>query len=415
MKKGKQNDCDLNEYISNISKLLIKDIPVMKSFKIRGEPFIIKPKGPCFDASSLHYIAKMFKNIINKYKFMKLDIVLDLTYVKIFNDKNTYLFLDLLIYYLFYNSCNNIKLYINIDIGLSSVTHNGLISTTFMRVLNTTLDGKPLDRKVFIKKYCDFLNGKPIEMNGVKSEKHDNFYRKIITKYEFEDITESIIATEISYILKLYYDDDWIDDIVETISEIVSNVYSHNNEFMLIDIDICDDVINKGIKINEGIKFSALNISIINLGEELLYTTIKQNIKERKYSHDIEIYNRVYKAYDNHKYEFNDKYFENHFFTITAFQKKVSTRNLDGSNSGTGLTKLINNIIGKTEDDISYVMSGDIGLRFINKFMNISDAGLIGFNINNDYINEKPDDSILTNTDFYIPGTIYQLHLIKEV
>lgn len=412
----RQRNYDVNKYISNISKLLIENIAIDKKFKIKRNPFIIKPKGPYFNSSSVLHIAKVFKNIIKKYQYLNLNIILDLTSIEAFNDKNTYLFLDLLIYYLFYNSSNNIKLYIEIDIGLSNVIHNGLINTTFMRVLNIINKGQHLDRQMFIEKYIDFLNGKPIEMNNIKPEKNDNFYRKLITRNDFEDITESIIATEISCILKVYYDDeDWVDDVVDAISEIVSNVYSHNKEFMLIDIDICNDVRNIGATNGKRIKFSALNISVINLGEELLYRTIKENIKENKYSRDTEVYNRVYKAYDNHKDKFNKKYSENHFFSITAFQRRVSTRNLDASHSGTGLTRLIQNIIGKTEDDISYVMSGNIGLRFKDKFMNISDNGLIGFNDSNDYINQQPDDSILESTDFYIPGTIYQLHLIKEV
>lgn len=411
-----QQNHDINKYISNISKLLIEDISIEKKFKIKGNQFVIKPKGPYFSSSSVLYIARVFKNIINKYKYLNLNIILNLRSIEVFSDKNTYLFLDLLIYYLFYNSSNHIKLYIEIDIGLSNVIHNGLINTTFMRVLNVTDDGQHLDRRMFIEKYVDFLNGKPIEMNNVKPEKSDNFYRKLITKHSFEDITESIIATEISCILKVYYDDEnWVDDVVDAISEIVSNVYSHNNEFMLIDIDICNDVRGIGDMKGNGVKFSALNISILNLGKELLYGTIKQNIKEKRYSHDTEVYNRVYKAYDNHRDKFNEKYSENHFFSITAFQRRVSTRDLDASHSGTGLTRLIQNIIGKTEDDISYVMSGNIGLGFREKFMNVSDNGLIGFNENNDYINQQPDDSILVSTDFYIPGTIYQLHLIKEV
>ena len=98
---------------------------------------------------------------------------------------------------------------------------------------------------------------------------------------------------------------------------------------------------------------------MLNFSEDRIFDRIKNNIKEEKYSHTDEVYQNVYKAYQNHQQFFNEIYNEDDFFNVTVFQNGVTTRNLCSGTSGTGLTELIRNIVGKTKDSYSYVLSGE--------------------------------------------------------
>ncbi|WP_187291024.1 hypothetical protein [Clostridium novyi] len=64
-------------------------------------------------------------------------------------------------------------------------------------------------------------------------------------------------------------------------------------------------------------------------------------MKEKRYSQDDILYNKIYKAYDNHKKFFDDEYTEDDFFLITAFQNHVTSRSYKSGYGGTGLTTLI--------------------------------------------------------------------------
>ena len=101
---------------------------------------------------------------------------------------------------------------------------------------------------------------------------------------------------------------------------------------------------------------------------------------------------------------------------ITAFQKHVSTRDTSCSTSGgTGLTTLIKNIIGRAEQDYSYVLSGNQLILFENSFLDIEDNNFIGFNKEKNFIDYPPEKGILSESLLYVPGTVYNLFLIKEI
>lgn len=99
---------------------------------------------------------------------------------------------------------------------------------------------------------------------------------------------------------------------------------------------------------------------------------------------------------------------------ITAFQNHVTTRDIKSGSGGTGLTRLIQNIIGKSKDDYSYTLSGRNILFFKDKYLNISKDKFIGFNEENDYFNSMPDLDVVNKSALYIPGTVHNLLLIKE-
>lgn len=368
-----------------------------KKFGLKTKNYEIVCKDELFNSETLLDIAKKIKNFVRLYRFQKKNIILNIRSVKTFADKNTYLILDLLVFYLLY-TCKSCKLYIKVDADLSFATHNGIRNTTLYR----------MTEKSFLLNREEFLDDYVIFRSDTKS------YRRIIFKKEFNDKTASIVSTDIGNVLKLFFDEDWIDDICEIISEIVCNAYSHNKSFVLIDIDICDDMCKENSPKDIGESFKSLNISILNFGDAKIYGKIMNNVKCRRYKEDDKVYNKVYKAYDYHKDRFNEVYTEECFFTITAFQKRVTSRQLESGNSGTGLTTLIQNIVGKTDDSLSYVISGKTAIFFKSDFLDVSDDGSVGFNKSNNYVGDIPDDEVLSYCGIFIPGTIYQLHLIRR-
>ena len=239
-----------------------------------------------------------------------------------------------------------------------------------------------------------------------------NTFRKLLTREELDDsMTESIIYTDVANSLKICCDDEeWVDSISEVVSELICNVSSHTKGDCLLDINFSNT-----IKDDKDKKHILINVSVINFSDNNLYDKIKFNIKNKKYHQDDELYKKIYGAYDIHKNYFDKHYNEDHFFMITAFQNHVTSRNLKSGNSGTGLNRLIQNILGKAKDDYSYTMSGKNIIFFKNQYMNISNDRFIGFNKEKDYFNSRPDKHVISQSALYIPGTIHNLLLIKEI
>lgn len=223
----------------------------------------------------------------------------------------------------------------------------------------------------------------------------------------------SIVCSEVADILGTYLDDEeWIDNISETVSELVCNVSSHTDGDCLIHIDFSNTMENKKKDPNK--IYTIINIGLINYSQYRLFDKIKNNIKDNLYRKDDLLYNKIYKAYEKHKEFFNSKYNEDDFFLVTAFQNKVTTRNLESGQNGTGLTNLIKNIMNKTDDDYSYILSGKNILFFKSQYLNIDNDGFIGFNKEKDYFLCKPSEGVIDKSTLYIPGSAYHLLLVKE-
>jgi len=203
-------------------------------------------------------------------------------------------------------------------------------------------------------------------------------------------------------------DDKWINEVGEVVGELLDNAYSHTSGDCLIDIDLCD----ANDQNQSSYKF--LNVAVINISENRIFDQIKYNIIEGKYCKDDKLYKDVYTAYENHKSFFTDHYEEDDFFQITAFQNGVTSRTVESGNSGKGLTALIKNIVGKTHESFSYVLSGKNILYFKEDYLDINTTGFIGVNETADYISTKPTDEVVLKSDLYVPGTIFHLSLIRK-
>lgn len=384
--------------IYEVSKLLFDKIEIpksLKNFKVKKKLYVITCTDEIFDSESLYKIGVKIKRFVEKYRFFECKFILDLRFVEEFSDKNTYLILELLVYYLLY-CCTKINFHFIMDIKCNNLTGNGLKNTTLYKVgKNRTY----INQKDFINTY-------------LKSDFTIGYYRRLISNKSLleNDNLPSLVYTDVSLILKDYCDEEWTDEISEVVSEIVSNACSHNKSFLLIDIDYCDLI--KGKEENH---FKGINISILNIGENLIYEKIMDNVKNQQYETDDPIYAQIYEAYHNHLKMFDSEYTQESFFTITAFQKWVTSRYLKSGNSGTGLTRLLQHITGKTEEEpMNYVLSGTTVIRFISGLLNVSDEGFAGFNSSNNYISEMPDKRILYYSGLFVPGTVYQFHLVRR-
>ncbi|GAA0825235.1 hypothetical protein [Clostridium tertium] len=379
----------------NNIKLIYDNVKEIK-VDYKKKPIKITINSEEIDSSVLYNIIARFKYLL-RYNFCKYDINLEITNL-IFKDKITYLILDAIIYDLLKRSNFNIDITC-VKQDYSNIHSGGFTSTALYRVQKEL---GYIDRKLFIKYY---------EQNYYSNR---NTYRKVISKDVLKnDEIPSIIASEVASVVKQISDDsEWVDGISEVVSELVCNVSSHTEGDCLLDINFSKNIgkINDIKKINR----TMINIAVINYSEYRLFDKIKNNICNKKYNEKDSLYERIYKAYNNHKNLFDSHYTEDDFFLITAFQNHVTSRNLKSGNNGTGLTRLIENIIGKCEADYSYVLSGYNVLLFRPEYLIISEDRFIGFNKERDYFNHAPSKQTINKSALSVPGTIYNLLLIKE-
>lgn len=375
---------------------LIYDYLEPKPINRKKEFKEIHIKEKSINSKVLLFIASRFKYLL-KYRLLKYKVVLRFDYFE-FADKITYLILDALLYDLL--SKTNFEIYVEVECTPEErIQSLGFESTALYRTGVKT--GSHINRKVFLEEYKKFIVNK-------------NNFRKLLSREELDkSVTESIIFTDVANALKICSDnEEWIDTISEVVSELICNVSSHTKGDCLLDINFSDTI--EGKQPDDLGKYVLVNIAVINFSENNLFDQIKYNIKNKKYEKDDALYKKIYESYNTHKDFFDDKYDENHFFMITAFQNHVTTRDLKSGSGGTGLTRLIQSLIGMAKEDYSYTLSGKNILFFINEYLNISDDKFIGFNKENDYFNFRPGVEVTNNSSIYIPGTIHNLLLIKE-
>lgn len=360
-----------------------------------NEPKIeIKLTDKYFTSKTLLYLANNFK-FLKRYKYSNKNVHINLG-ERIFCDKITYLILDAILY----DFLMTTKYQVSIDMkaDLSNIRNNGFVGTALYNSVNNGIFSKELFLKAYDKEYSS----------------NKRFYRRLLKaeKLRADDELISVVYTEASAILKSYcIDEEWVDNVAEIISELLCNVASHTDGDCLVHIDSRNDLSIRNV---DNKQYLSINIGIINFSENRLFDKIKENIHEKKYNEDDDVYSKIYSAYNEHKRYFDDKYNEDDFFFITAFQNHVTSRYLYSTSGGTGLTSLIEKIIGKAKKDYSYVLTGNNIIFFKNEYLGISDEKFIGFNKERDYFYSRPAEEVLGKSNLYVPGCAYNLLLIKE-
>ncbi|MBZ9608619.1 hypothetical protein G9F73_012450 [Clostridium estertheticum] len=364
---------------------------------IHKKPIRINLTGKIFNSETLVYLASRIKFLYG-FKWIKgWKIIIELGNVE-FADKITYLILDALLYDLLKNTRFNIGVSMSMDKKI--IHHIGFVGTALYRAMYSN---GLVDKKIFLKTY-----EKPFYSDT-------KVYRRLITHENLQMNNEwpSQVCTEVAAILKGYSaEEEWTDGISEVVSELLCNVSSHTDGDCLIDIDISDKVESE--RCHGDKTYLSVNIAVINFSENKLFDRIKHNLKENKYEGEDFLYNRIYKTYEIHKKVFDESYNEDDFFLVTAFQNHVSSRAYKSGMGGTGLTTLIEKIIGKTDDAYSYVLSGNNIIMFKPKYLTLSEDKFVGFNDKNDYFNFRPSKEVINKSSLYIPGSVYHLLLIKE-
>lgn len=194
-------------------------------------------------------------------------------------------------------------------------------------------------------------------------------------------------------------------DLSEVLSELVGNAGEHGKTECLIDIDITEDRYTKGI---EQENYYGMNAVIMNYSQTLFFEPLMKKMNNQ--TDFNERYKFIIEAKENHEQQFNEKYTEEDFFTVSSFQHKISGSERKNEIGGTGLTQLIHSLEEKAENHLCYMLSGNRLFFFQQEYMKYDTNNFIGFNESGDYIREKPSDNIFQTIRTYFPGTAYNLN-----
>ena len=107
---------------------------------------------------------------------------------------------------------------------------------------------------------------------------------------------------------------------------------------------------------------------------------------------------------------FNKEYTEDDFYTIAAFQHKISGSIQKKVTGGVGLTHLIKSLEEKSSGHICYMLSNNRILDFKKEFLQYDKDDYIGFNFKNDFFGNIPELSIFKNSSTFFSGTAYNLN-----
>lgn len=200
------------------------------------------------------------------------------------------------------------------------------------------------------------------------------------------------------------------ESIAEIVVELVGNACEHTHSDCLLDIDITRNY----FKANTEGNYFGINICIVDFSEQLFNSAVSSKILNAEGVPLKPRYEYVKQAYLNHQSFFSSAYTSNDFFTIAAFQHKISGRISNNMTGGTGLTKLVKGLQLRSDSHNCYMESGLRRLKFSPKYLEYNEDDWIGFNTANNFLNAPPDASLFKDTKVYIPGTAYNLTFVMK-
>lgn len=246
-----------------------------------------------------------------------------------------------------------------------------------------------------------------------KFDHYKKHFRRVV-RYEDYQSTDGLckIYDEVAYFQKSFnINYDCVEDISEVIVELIGNAIEHSKSDCLIDFDIATNY-----RYVSGEPVCGINIAIISFSNTLLGDGISEKIKNLKSSKSInDRYAKVISANNNHYKYFDENYDSIDFNNISTFQHRISGSEKKMDGGGMGLTKLIKSIEDKATDHTCYVLSGDRIILFEPEYLEYDEDGWIGFNESNDYFYSKPSNQVLQRSNFYMPGTAYNLNFVMKV
>ena len=340
-----------------------------------------------FDGKSINKILVFINALKSKHPTLKVPIIFELGKIE-FSDKLTYVFLEIICYILIKEYGHMVTVHFNCA---PNILIEGIESSPLM-LLN---DDDKNKKYKFLEKFSD--------------EIYRNHYRKVLKKgNKQEELSKRM--DEIAYFLKHSgVDDTSIDELSEVIIELVGNAWEHATTECLIDLDVTNSYFKK--KDPEENKFLGINIVIINFSDVLLGDALKERILNDD-GKSIERYRYVREAYKNHSLHFDEYYKEEDFFNMASFQHKISGRRDKSTTGGTGLTKLISSLEKRSDSHKCYLITGERAFWFYHQYLEYSEDGWIGFNKDNNFLNDIPAQNVIGSGKIYMPGTAYNLHFV---
>lgn len=372
------------------SELLLemnKTVINKKDIKIKNGVLIYRLKTNRFDGLSVKKLISFVNTISLRFSKIKMPIVLDFGEIE-FVDKLTYIFLEIICYILIKDYGHPVQVIFSCR---QHILTEGIQSSP-MLLLNKF---NKRNMKKYLEKFDDDI--------------YLNHYRKVL-KPNQDNSELSKILGEISYFLKYTgVDEQCTYELSEVMIELIGNVWEHTSSECLVDIDVTNSYFHRE---SSGC-FMGINIVVLNFSKELLGDAVKYRLENKEIKLPAR-YKTIENAYVSHKKFFNESYTENDFFNIASFQHKISGRLDKDVTGGTGLTKLISSLEKRSNDHKCYLITGDRALWFKHEFLEYDDDGWIGFNRENNFINNAPNEMTIDCNSIYMPGTAYNLNFIMK-
>lgn len=190
--------------------------------------------------------------------------------------------------------------------------------------------------------------------------------------------------------------------------ELIDNALEHSKSDCLIDIDVSQNPYFIPGSESEG-EFFAVNIAVVDFSNNVIGEQIGKNLNLE--SPQNTQYEKLNALYDLHKTYFCETYTKDHFYMISAFQNKISSRNNSGCTGGKGLTKLIKELQESSVSNICYVASDDKCLFFIKEYIKQDENKWVGFNEQNN-CELPPSEHAFKKSPLNIIGTAYNLTFV---
>lgn len=367
---------------SNNIKFCKKNIKLVTRGKLKKKFWEYRNTDHIFSGNSIYNLLCSMNYIIDTDKF-NFPILIKLGTVE-FNDKLVFIILECICYYL----VNNVKKQIYVSINFKKSIWTDGIRFSPMQSLNSN------NYTAFNLKFYNDL--------GLEH------FRRIITYNNFKtDYLNKFSSDIFMFLQHICLDETTIDTLCEAITEIVGNAIEHGHSDCLIDIDVTDATYQKQND-DENSVYYGINVVVLNFSDKSFFYKLKHklltvdNLNER--------HKKVNQAKLFHSKYFNKKYTEDDFYTIAAFQHKITGSIQKKAAGGVGLTQLIKSIEEKSSGHICYMLSNNRILDFKKELLQYDKDDYIGFNFENDFFGNIPNLSIFNNSSTFFSGTAYNLN-----
>lgn len=376
--------------MNNIGLLLQNNYGADESMAVSGHGYV------CLNCEGEYITKRTIKNIIvcireiKRRYLKKISIVIKLNGLT-FEDKLTIVLLECVCYLLIMEYKYHVK--------IEGIEHGNIntegIRSSILKLLSTEKDNR--------KEYCEKF----------KQEIYGKHYRKLVPVSSVKSGKLSLVMQDIQAFLKyLSVEKEYREKISEVIVELVGNAGEHGDSSCLIDIDITGEYNKKND--NSDAVYRGLNVAIVSFSKCLFYDKIRDKIKNINEFQIGKRYECVKNAFDTHKKFFSEKYTEEDFFTIAAYQDSISGRFDSSQAGGKGLTVLLYSLEERADAHRCYMISGERGLNFLKDLLDFDSDMWIGFNKEKSFFDAPPDQSVLFKSDIYIPGTAYNLCFVMK-